>query len=124
MSIGTSRQQNAVMAGFVLTAAFAAAQTTSYRPIVSHPLQFAISHPLSQSPPAPRSTGQTVIPLQPIPRPSSTPVKDPVIQTTAGPLIAASSGVQFDGIGADGYEPSDANLAVGQNHIVHIVNVI
>ncbi len=44
-------------------------------------------------------------------------------QTGSAASLAASVGVNFDGIGAQGYSPSDVNLAVGPNHIVQTVNV-
>jgi hypothetical protein len=48
---------------------------------------------------------------------------DPLLQIGPGPLIAAASGANFDGVGASGYVPSDNNIAVGPNHIVETANV-
>jgi Abnormal spindle-like microcephaly-assoc'd, ASPM-SPD-2-Hydin len=48
---------------------------------------------------------------------------DPVAQTEVRPLVSASKGVNFDGIGSQGFAPSDVNLAIGPNHIVQTVNV-
>ena len=48
---------------------------------------------------------------------------DPLVQVGPGPLIAATSGNDFDGAGANGYIPSDNNIAVGPNHIVETANV-
>ena len=46
------------------------------------------------------------------------------MQTEAGPLISATGGVNFDGPGANGYAPSDSNMAVGPNHIFATVNSV
>ena len=48
---------------------------------------------------------------------------DPVAQTEERPLVAATKGINFDGIGSQGFAPSDVNLAIGPNHIVQTVNV-
>lgn len=48
---------------------------------------------------------------------------DPLVQLGPGPLISASAGTDFEGLGQSGYIPSDNNIAVGPNHIVETVNV-
>src|SRR5437762_6627533 len=48
---------------------------------------------------------------------------DPIAQTEVRPLVAATKGVDFDGIAAQSFAPSDVNLAIGPNHIVQTVNV-
>ena len=48
---------------------------------------------------------------------------DPVLQTDVQPFVSAAKGVDFDGIGSQGFSPSDVNLAIGPNHIVQTVNV-
>ncbi len=48
---------------------------------------------------------------------------DPLLQLAPGPLITASAGTDFEGLGVNGYVPSDNNIAVGPNHIVETVNV-
>jgi hypothetical protein len=40
-----------------------------------------------------------------------------------GPLVGATKGIDFDGVGASCCAPSDSNLAVGPNDIVDTVNV-
>jgi hypothetical protein len=45
------------------------------------------------------------------------------VQTDVRPFVAAAKGVDFDGIGSQGFSPSDVNLAIGPNHIVQTVNV-
>jgi len=46
------------------------------------------------------------------------------VQTSAGPLISAIGGTNFDGPGANGSAPSDSNIAVGPNHIFAAVNSV
>jgi len=48
---------------------------------------------------------------------------DPVAQTEVLPFVSAAKGVNFDGIGSQGFAPSDVNLAIGPNHVVQTVNV-
>jgi centrosomal CEP192-like protein/HYDIN/CFA65/VesB family protein len=48
---------------------------------------------------------------------------DPVVQKEVRPNVSATKGIDFDGIGAQRFAPSDVNLAVGPNHIVQTVNV-
>jgi hypothetical protein len=48
---------------------------------------------------------------------------DPLAQLGPGPLISASAGTDFEGLGQNGFIPSDNNIAVGPNHIVETVNV-
>jgi hypothetical protein len=48
---------------------------------------------------------------------------DPVLQKEVRPNVSATKGIDFDGIGAQGFAPSDVNLAIGPNHIVQTVNV-
>jgi hypothetical protein len=48
---------------------------------------------------------------------------DPVVQTGAGPLVGTTGGVNFEGVGADGYAPPDTNGAAGATQYVQWVNV-
>ncbi|MBI3827494.1 MAG: hypothetical protein HY294_15990 [Candidatus Rokubacteria bacterium] len=121
MSFKRIAQAHAIAIGLAMTAALASGQTS--KPVVTSPTQFAISPPQSQAPPAAPAGGHTIIPVQPIPHPPRAPIPDPALQTAYGPLVNATPGIQFDGVGANGWAPSDANLAVGPNHIVHVVNV-
>ncbi|MDP9171629.1 MAG: hypothetical protein M3N54_13510, partial [Acidobacteriota bacterium] len=43
---------------------------------------------------------------------------------STGPKISAATGLSFDGPGANGYSPSDSNIAVGPNHIFAAVNSV
>jgi hypothetical protein len=67
-------------------------------------------------------------------RPQPTPPREPGPGTSPGGIdtvaqrghgSAANSrrGAEFPGVGANGFAPSDVNLAVGPNHIVQVVNV-
>ena len=46
-----------------------------------------------------------------------------MVQSEIRPNVAATQGVNFDGIGALGFAPSDVNMAAGPNHLVQTVNV-
>jgi hypothetical protein len=116
------KQVNTIAICLLATAGFTSGQGNSPSPMVTPPARFAISPPQSQSPSAPPATGQRIIPLRPIPRPASATVADAVLQTAYGPAVNATPGIHFDGVGANGMAPSDANLGVGPNHIVQTVN--
>ena len=127
-----------VAVGCVLLAAVAvSAQTAQPTLTVTHPVSFAISQPLSHVSPAASSAAPAssqaprVIPLRPrpltgrgalVPAPA---LQDGALQTTAGRLLELEDEggkPRFPGIGANGSAPSDANIAVGPNHIVQMVN--
>jgi uncharacterized membrane protein len=50
-------------------------------------------------------------------------LKDPALQTSTSPGIAATSGVNVGGVGANGYAPPDTNGAAGATQYVQWVNV-
>jgi hypothetical protein len=95
---------------------------------VRYPIGHAVSRPLRELPidvlgvrdveaPEPKA-----LPL----RSSGTlnPAKsDPLVQKEIRPNVGATQGINFDGIGAQNFAPSDVNLAVGPSHIVQTVNV-
>ncbi len=68
--------------------------------------------------------GPTVIHHPLIALPKGGPQGDTAIQTSTSSLVSATPGPDFDGINvyAGGYIPSDANVAVGPNHIMETVN--
>ena len=112
----------------VTTQAFAKTNKTKTT-IVTYPSAFAVSQRLSDLPvdnslfaghemPEPRPS-----PLRSRAVPGPGQQEDPVLQKEVRPLVAATLGVDFDGIPANGFAPSDSNLAVGPNHIVETVNV-
>jgi hypothetical protein len=81
---------------------------------------------LRDIPPAPRPSGQRVIPVRPVRH--EAPRADPVVQSSAGPFAPTAS-ANFDGIGngvagfSVAYAPPDTNLAVGPSQLVESVNV-
>jgi len=101
---------------------------TENKTIVTYPSAFAVSQPLSELP-----IDNETFAGREMPEPRPSPLRshagfapwqeDPVLQTETGPMISATPGVDFDGIPANGFAPSDSNLAVGPNHIVETVNI-
>lgn len=91
-------------------------------PVITRPARFAVSRPMSEMPSASPAPGSNVTPLLAVPRTDPGDVPDPVLQDQVGPLVNATPGIHFDGLGANGSAPSDANMAVGPNHIVQMVN--
>lgn len=110
-----------------LTAALAFAQGANPKANVKHPSAFAISRPLSELPiDSTSNEGREEHRPMPVPlifRAGDPPTQDPVSQKEIGPSVAATKGIDFDGIGANGWAPSDVNFAIGPNHIVQTVNV-
>jgi uncharacterized membrane protein len=118
----------------LLAAGAASAQSSQANLTVTYPAGFAVSTPESQIQQAASAAVfpnvQSTIPLRSLPLPSTgvlaPNLPDPALQTSPGPLLELDDDggkARFPGIGANGYAPSDANLAVGPNHIVQIVNV-
>ena len=110
-------------------ATLASAKISKKNSAVTYPSGFAISRPVSDLP-----IGEAVTERDRIHEPGAGPLRkkavvgpwqqeDAVLQKEAGPLVAATAGASFAGIGSPGYLPSDSNLAVGPNHIVEAVNV-
>jgi hypothetical protein len=96
---------------------------------VTHPSAFAVSPPSSQISQQGLPAAATVVPLRtrPLARAGALTVGqvDEALQTSGGdPLEEDDDGgkARFPGVGVNGYAPSDANLAVGPNHVVQIVN--
>ena len=112
---------------FALTAALAFAQGVNTKATVKYPSAHAISRPLSEMPIDSLAVeGKEAARPMPIPlrsRASAPTTKDPVLQKEVRPFVSATKGIDFDGIGAQGFAPSDVNLAIGPNHIVQTVNV-
>jgi hypothetical protein len=99
----------------------ASSQTLS----VTYPSASVLTPPLSQLPDGPKPVGNTERMRLPVPSHAGRGGgQDTAIQTSAGPLIAATSGVSFDGAGANGFAPSDSNIAVGPNHVFVAVNSV
>jgi hypothetical protein len=114
-----------------LTAALSIAQPANTNATVKYPSAFAISQPLSELPIGEMSIdeqGKETPRPRPVPlgsRAGAAPVAaaDSVLQQEVMPFVSATKGASFDGIAAKNFAPSDANLAVGPNHIVQTVNV-
>src|SRR5882762_3035096 len=108
----------------------APAQQASSNLTVIPPVSYDISPPLvdlvaSSPPKAP--TSQRNIPLRqparPTPVPPASVAQDQALQQLSLPLVNTTSGLDFDGIGAAGAAPPDANGSVGATQFVQIVNV-
>ena len=104
-----------------MTVAAASGQTLS----VTYPSASLLTPPLSQLPDGPKPVGNTEHAHRPVPSHAGRGGgQDTAVQTSAGPLINATSLLSFDGAGANGYAPSDNNIAVGPNHVFVAVNSV
>jgi len=115
----------------LLPAGTLSAQSAQSNMTVTHPSAFAVSPPLSQISQQALPTDSTIVPLRSQLRPmapagaAAARQADEALQTVPGdPLEEDDDGgkARFPGVGANGYAPSDANLAVGPNHVVQMVN--
>src|SRR5260370_42003782 len=72
--------------------------------------------------------GFRIKPVGPIPHEPNVSVEDPVVQTTVGPLVGTTAGLNFAGVGDGDYgfvpnaAPPDTNGAVGATQFVQWVN--
>ncbi len=120
----------AVLVGVTLAAASARAQTPSADGSsavkVSDPVVPVISPPLRDIPPAIRQITQAEIENRQLPHPSNPPLgpqrQDDALQTSFGTTQPTPTGVNFDGIGQNGFAPPDTNGRVGPNHFIQWVN--
>jgi len=96
---------------FAITAIVAPGQTLT----VMSPSQVTVSKRLSQGNDQGQGKNRDHKKLPPLNGNSAIGQPDGALQTQLGPLIAATSGSNFDGVSAAGTAPSDANMAVGQN---------
>jgi hypothetical protein len=100
----------------------------SNKTTVRYPVGHAVSKPLRELPIDVLGVGDKEAP-EPKAIPMSTrgglnaSKPDPLVQKEVRPNVGATQGINFDGIGAQSFAPSDVNLAVGPNHIVQTVNV-
>ncbi len=114
-----------ILCGLALTT-LAFAKTNKDKTIVTYPSAFAVSQPVADLP-----IDESLFATREVPEPRPVPhaiaapglQEDSVLQKENGPLVSATLGIDFDGIPAQNYAPSDSNLAVGPNHIVETVNV-
>lgn len=119
-------------AAFLLTSVAwlpAAAQQGQGAPEVRTLIHHGVSRPLREIPPVLTRDEQRVIPLRPIPRRLTQGQIDTVVQSSAGPLVSTSSGLNFDGVGQGAYgytvrvAPPDTNGAAGTTQYVQWVNL-
>jgi len=113
-----------ILCGLALTTlAFAKTnENTTQAPTVRQPIRFAISPPMYAIPQSIRSEEEVEHEVRSINRNLGPGSEDGALQTEFGPLLSGTPGIDFEGIGVNGGEPSDNNMAVGPNHIVEIVN--
>jgi hypothetical protein len=99
------------------------------KPTVTPAYHHDVSPPLSQlvgSAPASAPTGQVIIPLRPTrPLPGSElpSGEDTVLQKLPLPLVGTISGLDFEGVSANGYAPPDTNGSAGLTQYFQITNV-
>ncbi|PYT10702.1 MAG: hypothetical protein DMG59_28130, partial [Acidobacteria bacterium] len=95
----------AVLGCFLITRSAGLAQTLP----VMQPTTSAVSPPLSQIPNGNDTRGNTAHAHHPVPSHVGTSRSQPdtALQTSAGPLINATGGTNFDGAGVNGFAPPD-----------------
>jgi hypothetical protein len=101
-----------------------AQENVKYYPDVFRDIKHDTS-PALRNIPTRRAEGLSqVIPVRPTHEPeAATNQPDPVLQTSAGAKAATTAGLNFDGVGANGFAPPDTNGAVGATQFVQWVNV-
>jgi hypothetical protein len=114
-----------ILCGLALTAL--ASAKTAQNTHVTYPSAFAVSQPVSDLP-----IDLSLFPSREMPEPRPSPLAnhgyrgpwqlDPVLQKEVLPQVGATQGVNFDGMGSNGWIPPDNNIAVGPNHIAETVN--
>ena len=108
------------LASFVLAGEIASAQTVS--PAVISPVQVAVSGPARNGTDDGHDNKKEPHKLHPIPHHGGGPDRDDVHQAAEGLLLNTDVGVNFPGVGSNGFAPPDTNMAVGPNHILQTVN--
>ena len=95
---------------------------------VSHAIQHDVSPPLRDMPNPPRSDVPREKPLKSVPHGAAANQQDPVVQTSDGPLVGTTGGLNIAGVGDGDYgfvpnaAPPDTNLAAGATQVVQWVN--
>src|SRR5216684_2593548 len=95
---------------------------------VSPAVHYDVSPPLWQIPPKPEQPGPREKRHHRLPLALGTGAPDPVLQSTAGPLVATTASLNFAGVGNGDYgfapnaAPPDTNGAVGDTQYVQWVN--
>ncbi len=115
-----------ILCGLALTTlAFAKTnESKTQAPTVRRPIKFAISPAMSEVQQSMPSPDFDVHEVRSINRNLNFGLgtEDGALQSQFGPLIGGTQGIDFEGIGVNGGEPSDSNMAVGPNNLVEIVN--
>src|SRR5882672_5800694 len=95
---------------------------------VSHAIQHDVSPPLRDMPNPPRSDVPREKPLKSVPHGAAANQQDPVVQTSDGPLVGTTAGLNIAGVGNGDYgftpnaAPPDTNASVGATQVVQWVN--
>lgn len=104
-------------------------ETVLTNPEVQQAIQHDVSQPLRDLPGSRRSDARREKPLRIIPRGGANGnLQDAALQSTSGPLVAATGGLNFAGVGNGDYgfspnaAPPDTNGAVGATQYVQWVN--
>src|SRR5258708_28531611 len=132
-----SRNITILLASLILLSATTTAVSaqTDGAPAVSRPSRSAVSPNLSDLPTAHWAQGQD-LKLVPAPKPlpprkagpGGPSTDDKALQREEGPPLGIQPKTKFGGVGANGYTPPDANIAVGKTnssgvgYIVQMVN--
>jgi len=116
-----------ILSLLTLTALASAKTSNSNQTTVTYPSAFAVSQRLADLP-----VDLSFFRGMEMPEPRPSPLRsravrgpwqlDPALQTKPLPQVDANLGVSFAGMSANGWIPSDSNLAVGPNDIAEIVN--
>ncbi len=97
-------------------------------PEVQQAIQHDVSPPLRDLPVSSRSDRKREMPLRLIPNAGAQNQLDPVVQTSTGPLVSTTSGLNIAGVGDGDYgfvpnaAPPDTNAAAGATQVVQWVN--
>jgi len=94
----------------------------SVTPTVVSPGQVAVSGPARHGTDAEHGNKKEPRKLHPIPHHGGGPDRDDVLQADEGLLLNTDVGINFPGVGSNGFAPPDTNIAVGPNHILQAVN--
>jgi hypothetical protein len=117
---------------FLALAPAALAENAGPKPIVIRPSAHDVSPPLrdmvASAPPRPLLGGPPIIIepprlTPPLPGSGAPLGPDSVLQTATLPLVNTVPGLNFDGVGANGYVPPDTNGSVGATQFMQITNV-
>ena len=113
---------------FLFAVAAVPLQAQSHQPIVINNVHHDVSPPLSQLagsgpvPPQPQEAREVrpTLPLSGSDKPSG---MDQALQQLQLPMVSTTSGLNFAGVGANGYIPPDTNGSAGATQYVQMTNV-